>query len=91
MSGFPLGKGCRPRRGPLGPSCSASHPPLECESDGSGPDFSHHHRIFNESEMRRSFECMPQCARKALDIAGIVREAIYCQLSDKNQGKSLLD
>lgn len=48
MSGFPSGKGCRSRRGPLRPSCSASHPPLECESPSSGPDCSHNHQELHE-------------------------------------------
>jgi hypothetical protein len=30
---------------------------------------------FNESEMALFSECMPQCARKVLDTADIVREA----------------
>ena len=44
MPDFPSAKGCRPRRGPLRPSCSASHPPLECESDSSGPDCPNNHQ-----------------------------------------------
>ena len=35
--------------------------------------------IFNESELALFPECMLQCARKALDTAGIVREAILRQ------------
>jgi len=45
MSDFPSGKGCRPRRWP---SCSAGHPPLECESDSRGPDRSHNHQELRE-------------------------------------------
>jgi hypothetical protein len=33
--------------------------------------------FFNESEMALFSECMPECARKLLDTADIVREAIY--------------
>ena len=47
MPDFPSGKGCRPRRGP---SCSAGHPPLECESDSCGPDRSH-----NDQELREFY------------------------------------
>jgi hypothetical protein len=35
----------------------------------------------SSSEMARSFECLLWCARKALDTADIVREAIYRHLS----------
>ena len=34
-----------------------------------------------ESEMALFYECMLKCARKVLDTADIVREAIYRQLS----------
>ena len=37
--------------------------------------------LFNESEMALSSECTDQCARKVLDTADIVREAIYRQSS----------
>ena len=30
------------------------------------------------------FECMPQSAKKALDTAGIVRDAIFCQLARRH-------
>jgi hypothetical protein len=36
--------------------------------------------FFNESEMALFSECMLQCARKVLDTADIVREAILRQL-----------
>jgi hypothetical protein len=39
--------------------------------------------IFNESEMALFFECMLSCARKVLDTADIVREAIFRQLPGK--------
>jgi len=35
---------------------------------------------FNESEMALFFECMLQCARKVLDSADIVRDAMLRQL-----------
>jgi len=35
---------------------------------------------FNESEMALFSECMLECARKVLDTADIVREAIFQQL-----------
>jgi hypothetical protein len=35
---------------------------------------------FNESEMALFYECMLKCARKLLDTADIVSEAIYQQL-----------
>jgi hypothetical protein len=35
---------------------------------------------FNESEMALFYECMLKCARKLLDTADIVSEAIYRQL-----------
>ena len=36
---------------------------------------------FNESEMALFSECSLKCARKMLDTADIVREAIFHQLS----------
>jgi len=35
---------------------------------------------FNESEMALFYECMLKCARKLLDTADIVRDAIFQQL-----------
>src|ERR1700692_4339486 len=35
---------------------------------------------FNKSEMALFYECMLKCARKGLDTADIVREAIYQQV-----------
>ena len=37
--------------------------------------------IFIESEMALFYECMLKCARKLLDTADIVREAMFRQLS----------
>jgi len=37
---------------------------------------------FNESEMALFYECMLKCARKLLDTADIVREAMLQQLSN---------
>ena len=45
---------------------------------------------FHESEMALFFECMLWCAQKLLDIADIVREAIYHQ-SSRPWGKLMLD
>jgi hypothetical protein len=42
--------------------------------------------IFNESEMARSSECTDQYARKVLDTADIVREAIYRQPFRRSPG-----
>ncbi len=36
---------------------------------------------FNESEMALFYECMLKCARKLLDTADIVRDAILRQLT----------
>ena len=36
-------------------------------------------QTINESEMALFSECLLQCARKVLDTAGIVREAIFHQ------------
>jgi hypothetical protein len=36
---------------------------------------------FNESEMALFYECMLKCARKLLDTADIVREAIFQESS----------
>jgi hypothetical protein len=38
---------------------------------------------FNESEMALFYECMLKCARKLLDTADIVREAISRQQSQR--------
>ena len=35
----------------------------------------------HESEMALFYECSPQCARKGLDTADIVRDAMFRQLS----------
>jgi hypothetical protein len=37
-------------------------------------------KTFNESEMALFCECMPPCARKVLDTADIVRDAMLRQL-----------
>jgi hypothetical protein len=37
-------------------------------------------KSFHESEMALFYECMLKCARKVLDTAGIVREAMLRQL-----------
>src|ERR1039457_4392106 len=44
---------------------------------------------FNESEMALFSECMLKCARKVLDTADIVREAIFQQLKHcpRNNGQ----
>jgi hypothetical protein len=34
---------------------------------------------FNKSEMALFYECMPQCARRLLDTADIVRDAMLHQ------------
>ena len=38
---------------------------------------------FHESEMALFYECMLQCARKLLDTADIVREAMFQQLEHR--------
>ena len=40
--------------------------------------------IFNESEMALFSECRLYCARKLLDTADIVREAIFRQLRNSS-------
>jgi hypothetical protein len=39
--------------------------------------------VFNQSEMALFFECTRQCARKLIDTADIVREAMLQQLRKK--------
>src|SRR5216683_1878918 len=43
-------------------------------------------KTLNESEMALLSECMPKCARKVLDTADIVREAILRQQSARSLG-----
>jgi hypothetical protein len=43
-------------------------------------------KTFNESEMALFFECMPPCARKLLDTADIVRDAIFREQSQALSG-----
>ena len=45
-------------------------------------------KSFHESEMALFYECMLKCAQKLLDTAGIVREAIFRQLSVRGPGNS---
>jgi len=49
--------------------------PHLCKNREGGPPAA----IFFESEMALFSECMRQCARKLLDTADIVRDAIYHQ------------
>jgi hypothetical protein len=42
---------------------------------------------FNESEMALFYECMLMCARKLLDTADIVKEAMFHQLSFARAGE----
>src|SRR5882762_1837845 len=48
-------------------------------------------QTINESEMALFSECMLKCARKLLDTADIVREAIYHQLTSRPARSSRAD
>src|SRR5579864_7032952 len=43
---------------------------------------------FNESEMALFSECSLECARKVLDTADIVREAMFRQLSESKRKRT---
>jgi hypothetical protein len=45
---------------------------------------------FNQSEMALFYECMPSCARKLLDTADIVRNAMLRQRPLANPANSLV-
>jgi hypothetical protein len=47
-----------------------------------GPNDLNKGNTIYESEMALFSECMPWCARKGLDTADIVREAMFQQLSE---------
>jgi len=46
-------------------------------------------QTFYESEMALLFECMPQCARKALDAAHIVRDGDVSPITSRRQPTSI--